>query len=69
MPKDDMETECMNELFGGTSKRRIDDDDDIGYYNHWRPVAICNADGSKIKDLTKQEQIEWIKQQKLKERT
>lgn len=37
MPKDDMETQCMNELFGGTSKRRTDDDD-IGYYNHWRPV-------------------------------
>lgn len=61
MSKDDLETQCMNELFDSG-------EDDIGYYNHWRPIAIVNQDGSKIRDLTKQEQIEWIKQQKLKER-
>lgn len=67
MPKDDMETQCMNELFGCTSKRRTDDDD-IGYYNHWRPVAEYHPDGTKIRDLTREEQIQWIKQQKERER-
>lgn len=67
MPKDDLETQCMNELFGGTSKRRTDDDD-IGYYNHWRPVAVYNYDGTKIRDLTKEEQLQWLKQQKERER-
>ena len=64
MPKDSDDCEVMNELFGGTSKRRTDDD--IGYYNHWRPVAIVHPDGEKIRDLTKQEQLEWIKKQKEK---
>lgn len=67
MPKDDMDTETMNELFGGTSKHRTNDDD-IGFYNHWRPVAIVHPDGEKIRDLTREEQIEWIKQQKERER-
>lgn len=63
MSKDSDDCEVMNELFGGTSKRRTDDDD-IGYYNHWRPVAYCDRDGEKIRDLTREEQIQWIKQQK-----
>lgn len=57
MPKDDLETQCMNELFDSG-------EDDVGYYNHWRPVAIVHPDGEKIRDLTKQEQLEWIKKQK-----
>ena len=57
----------MNELFGGTSKRRTDDDD-IGYYNHWRPVAIVHPNGEKIRDLTREEQLQWLKQQKERER-
>ena len=61
MPKDTDDCEIMNELFDSGS-------DDIGYYNHWRPVAIVHPDGEKIRDLTKQEQLEWIKQQKLKEK-
>lgn len=65
MPKDDMETECMNELFGKSEQVK---DDDVGYYNHWRPVALYHPDGTKIRDLTKAEQIAWIKQQKDKER-
>lgn len=32
--------------------------------NHWRPVAIVHPDGEKIRDLTREEQLEWIKQQK-----
>jgi hypothetical protein len=67
MPKDDMETQCMNELFGGNSKRRTDDDD-LPYYNHWRPVAIVHPDGEKIRDLTREEQLKWLKQQKERER-
>ena len=68
MSKDSDDCELMNELFGGTSKRRTDDDD-LPYYNHWRPIAWCNDDGTKIRDITKKEQLEWIKQQKLKENT
>jgi hypothetical protein len=64
MPKDDLETQCMNELFGKEEK----EDDDVGYYNHWRPVAVYNYDGTKIRDLTREEQIQWIKQQKERER-
>jgi hypothetical protein len=67
MPKDSDDCEIMNEFFGGTSKRRTDDDD-IGYYNHWRPVAIVHPDGEKIRDLTREEQLEWIKQQKEREK-
>ena len=67
MPKDSDDCEVMNELFGGISKRRTDDDD-IGYYNHWRPIAWCNDDGEKIRDLTREEQLQWIKQQKERER-
>lgn len=65
MSKDSDDCEVMNELFGGTSKRRTDDDD-LPYYNHWRPVSIYNQDDTKIRDLTKQEQLEWIKKQKEK---
>lgn len=67
MPKDSDDCEIMNELFGCTSKRRTEDDD-IGYYNHWRPVAEYHQDGTKIRDLTREEQIQWIKQQKERER-
>ena len=59
MSKDDMETECMNELFGN--------DEQLPPY-HWHPVALYHDDGEKIRDLTKAEQIAWIKQQKEKER-
>lgn len=59
MPKDDMETECMNELFGN--------DEQLPPY-HWHPVALYNDDGEKIRNLTKAEQIAWIKQQKERER-
>ena len=67
MPKDTDDCELMNELFGGVSKRRTDDDD-LPYYNHWRPVAIVHPDGEKIRDLTREEQIQWIKQQKEREK-
>ena len=67
MSKDTDDCEVMNELFDGTSKRRSDDDD-LPYYNHWRPVAYVNQDGTKIRDLTKAEQIAWVKQQKERER-
>ena len=63
MSKDSDDCEIMSKLFGSTSKR-CTDDDDIGYYNHWRLVAIVHPDGEKIRDLTKQEQLEWIKKQK-----
>lgn len=58
MSKDDMETECMNELFGKS-------EDELPYVNHWRPVAIVDTDGEEIRKLTKEEQIEWIRQQKI----
>jgi hypothetical protein len=61
MPKDSDDFEVMNELFDSGQ-------DDTGYYNHWRPIVWCNDDGTKIRDITKKEQIEWIKQQKEKER-
>jgi hypothetical protein len=57
MSKDSDDCEVMNELFDSGK-------DDTGYYNHWRPIAWCNVDGTKIRDLTKQEQLEWIKKQK-----
>ena len=50
MPKDTDDCEVMNELF------------DSGI--HWHPVAVYSQDDTKIRDLTKQEQIEWIKKQK-----
>ena len=65
--KDSDDCAVMNELFGGTSKRRTDDDD-LPYYNHWRPVAYIYPDDTKIRDLTKAEQTAWIKQQKERER-
>lgn len=46
----------MNELF------------DSGEVIHWHPVAIYNNDDTKIRDLTKEEQIAWVKKQKQKER-
>lgn len=52
MSKDSDDCELMNELF--------DSDEVI----HWHPVALYNNDDSKIRDLTKEEKIEWIKQQK-----
>lgn len=67
MPKDDMDTETMNELFGGTKTRRTDDDD-LPYYNHWRPVAIHAPDGEKIRNMSREEQIQWLKQQKEREK-
>ena len=62
MPKDDMDTECMNELFDSGKE------EELPFYNHWRPVAICHPDGEKIRDLSKKEQLEWIKKQREKER-
>ena len=50
MSKDSDDCDVMNELF------------DSGV--HWHPVSIYNKDDTKIRDLTKQEQIEWIKKQK-----
>lgn len=61
MPKDIDDCEIMNELFDSGQ-------DNAGYYNHWRPISWCNDDGTKIRDLTKKEQIEWIKQQKEKDK-
>ena len=55
MPKDTDDCEVMNELF---------DSDEPLPRCHWHPVAIYNYDDTKIRDLTKKEQIEWIKQQK-----
>lgn len=56
MSKDSDDCELMNELF------------DNGEPIHWHPVSIYDHDNTKIRDLTKKEQLEWIKQQKLKER-
>lgn len=62
MSKDSDDCEVMNELFGS-----YEDNKDISKI-HWRPVAIYNHDDIKIRDLTKEEQLEWIKKQKGKER-
>jgi hypothetical protein len=51
MPKDDLETQCMNELFGKSEQVK---DDDVGYYNHWRPVAYYDWEDNKIRDLTRE---------------
>ena len=59
MPKDTDDCETMNELFGN--------DEQLPPY-HWHPVAYYTDDGEKIRDLTKAEQIAWIKQQKERER-
>lgn len=61
MIKDSNDCEVMNELFDSGQ-------DETGYYNHWRTVARYNEDGTKIRDITKKEQIEWIKRQKGLER-
>lgn len=60
MSKDDIETETMNELFKS--------DDEEPRLIHWVPVAIYHDDGEKIRNLTKEEQIKWIKEQKEKMR-
>lgn len=57
MSKDSDDCEVMNELFDCSDNKPL---------IHWRPVAIYHNDGEKIRDLTKKEQLEWIKQQKLK---
>jgi hypothetical protein len=57
MPKDTDDCEVMNELFDSNK------DEPMPKY-HWRPVALYNYDDTKIRDLTKAEQIEWIKKQK-----
>ena len=59
MPKDTDDCEIMNELFGN--------DEQLPPY-HWHPVALYHDDGEKIRDLTKAEQIAWIKQQKEREK-
>lgn len=51
MSKDTDDCEIMNELF------------DSGI--HWRPVAEYNEDGEKIRDISKEEQIAWIKRQRI----
>lgn len=50
MSKDSDDCEVMNELFYSGI--------------HWHPVAVYNSDDTKIRDLTKKEQLEWIKKQK-----
>lgn len=62
MSKDSDDCEVMNELFGN-----YEDNKDAPKI-HWRPVAIYNHDDTKIRDLTKEEQLEWIKKQKGKEK-
>lgn len=47
MSKDSDDCILMNELF------------DSGV--HWRPVALYNYDDTKIRELTKEEQQEWLK--------
>lgn len=61
MTKDSDDCEVMNELFDSGSE-------ELPYYNHWRPVAIVHPDGEKIRDLTREEQIQWLKQQKEREK-
>lgn len=51
--KDSDDCEVMNELF------------DSGVHCH--PVSIYSQDDTKIHDLTKKEQLEWIKKQKEKQ--
>lgn len=57
MPKDTDDCEVMNELFDSG------DDKPLPPY-HWHPVSLYHDDGTKIRDLTKAEQIAWIKKQK-----
>lgn len=60
MSKDTDDCELMNELFdSGEEPRKL---------IHWRPVAIYHEDGEKIRDLTKKEQLDWIKEQRGKDR-
>jgi hypothetical protein len=58
MSKDSDDCEVMNELFGKS-------EDELPYVNHWRPVAIVDTDGEEIRKLTKEEQIAWIRQQRI----
>lgn len=53
MSKDSDDCEVMNELFDSGEKPLI----------HWHPVAWYNDDNTKIRDLSKEEQLEWVKQQ------
>ena len=50
MTKDSNDCEVMNELF----------DSDI----HWHPVAEYDQDDNKIRDLTPQEMLEWVKKER-----
>ena len=61
MPKDTDDCEVMNELFDSGK------DEQLPKY-HWHPVALYNYDDTKIRDLTKTEQIAWIKKQKEREK-
>ena len=59
--KDDIECECMNELFGK-------DEVEIEMHKnglHWRPVAYVDNDGKEIRKLSNEEQIAWIRQQRI----
>ena len=59
--KDDIECECMNELFGK-------DEVEIEMHQnglHWRPVAYVDNDGKEIRKLSNEEQIAWIRQQRI----
>ena len=58
MSKDTNDCEIMNELFGKS-------EDELPYVNHRRPVAIVDTDGEEIRKLTKEEQIAWIRQQRI----
>lgn len=63
MSKDSDDCNIMNELFDSGSNN-----DELPHY-HWHKVAEYNDDGTKIRNLTKEEQILWIKEQKLKEKS
>lgn len=52
--KDEFECNCMNEMFGK------DEPEELPRY-HWVPVAIYDSDDKKIRDLTREEQLAWLK--------
>ena len=54
MDKAERECQTLNELF--KSEPTV----------HWIPVAIYNENDEKIRDYTKEEQLEWIRKMKEK---
>ena len=61
MPKDDLETQCMNELFNADSI-----EDKQMPLIHWRPVSLVDYEGNKIRDYTDEEKKEWLKREILR---